>query len=167
MGPNGGDADGDGDAAGPRGPAANEPRIVREVHVARGGGAVPVQRVINVAGKIVGARVVREEIPQETAIAAAEVTGLAAGTLDAEAKSNEHRRRETLRDVAHGSAVILIVLLVIMAGVAMCIIAFHWLTPESIHFLTPAQIDRLEGLGTAAVASSLLTTYGRRLVDKL
>ena len=101
--------------------------------------------------------IVVEDTPQDDDLALSEAASIGRG---------DYRRDEQLRDHLHYGALVLlwfsIAVFVISSGIWM----FHMLAPEAWHFLTSDQRHDLQGLLLAAVGSSLVTDYGRRILGR-
>jgi hypothetical protein len=102
-------------------------------------------------------RIVVEQTPQDDELALEEAATIERG---------DYKRDEQLRDHLHYCALALLWFGVIIFIVATSIWMWHMLTPESYHFLTKDQRSDLQSLLFAAVGSSLVTDYGRRILDR-
>lgn len=102
-------------------------------------------------------RVVLEEALQDDEMALFEAATIGRG---------DYTRDEQLRDHLHWCALALLWFGVVIFMLSASIWMFHLLMPESRHFLTKDQRTDLQGVLLAAVGSSLVTDYGRRILDR-
>lgn len=78
----------------------------------------------------------------------------------------ELRRDEALRSHLHHCSVILLYFGVIVLLVCAGVWLYHLLTPIPWHFLTTDQRSQLQNLLISALGSSVVTDYGRRMLEK-
>ena len=73
-----------------------------------------------------------------------EAAAVAAGTLEEESKRLEHRRSERLRDYIHGAMLGVVLVIGVLIGIAIVVVAWHHLVPESWCWLSGTQLGVLE-----------------------
>lgn len=113
-------------------------------------------------------RVILERLPSADSKANKEAAALASGRdLEQIEAENEHGRREELRDVVHACSKVVLYAgtLLLLWGAA--VVAFHWLASPAWHFLTDAQLERLQAVGAGVITSAFLTGLGQKVLGKL
>lgn len=102
-----------------------------------------------------------EPIPEPDASSHEEAAAIASQRLTA------HRRDERLRTHIHCAGLIAFWFGFVASVVGVSIWVFHLLTPVTWHFLDDRQQRELQTLVITAIGSSLITDYGRRLLNKI
>lgn len=99
--------------------------------------------------------------------ATAEALSLGEGTdLEREAKKNQHRRREKLKDHMGKGAIVAfwiffwVVILITTSGGL--IWAYHMLTPEKWHFLTDNQVNTIEDHVFTALVGGVFAFFSKQ-----
>lgn len=96
-------------------------------------------------------------------IAKTEAQRLASGSaLKDEGERREHSRHQAFRDHVNRATLFLFWLLVVAVAIGIACFAFHLVFPESWHYLSEKQLDKLQSMLGAAVLSSALTGYASR-----
>ncbi|MFZ2752653.1 MAG: hypothetical protein WAZ48_04320 [Lysobacteraceae bacterium] len=124
------------------------------------------------AGNAVVPRVRSESIPQEDGASDAankEAIAIGAGNLEATAKKNDHSRKEQLRDLVHYCSLFVITIVTFLAVLGVVVLSLQYIMPESWGYyrLSEDQLNKLQLVLAAAIGSQALTTYGRKVLDKL
>ena len=105
-----------------------------------------------------------EETP--TDMAAGEEDRLAQGQ-NLDTRRQEHWWRKWVRGIAYSVlCVLMIVLGLVVIGIIVCLAA-HYFFPESWHWISQQQIDRLETIAASSVVTALSAEIGRRFANRL
>jgi hypothetical protein len=85
--------------------------------------------------------------------------------IEKDGKEQEHDRHQAFRN--HINKATILLFWVIAVGILCGIVTFvfHLITPDSLHYLTQIQLDKLQTMLSGAVLSSLLTGYVKRRMD--
>jgi hypothetical protein len=93
-----------------------------------------------------------------------EAQGYENARLDQEARRKDHGREQSLRDHVHLGTIGLFWTFVLCTGAAAVVFAFHMLTPDAWHFLSPELFAALKGAVAGGLASGLFTEYSRKIL---
>ena len=97
--------------------------------------------------------------PTDDDLAKKEAIAIGAGTLEADAKKQEHGRHQKFRDHINRATLIVFWTVVFCLIVSILIFTFHLVTPEKWHFLSIDQIGTLKTLLGGAILSSAMSGY--------
>jgi hypothetical protein len=98
--------------------------------------------------------------PEPTAKANEEAGKIGSGEdLKADGEVKEHGRHQKFRDHVNIAALIIFWAIVVCVIFGLATFAWHFLTPESVHYLSERQLEKLQTLLGAALLSSALTQY--------
>ena len=101
--------------------------------------------------------------PSEDQIANREASSLAAGLdLEQDGQEREHARHQKFRDNINKATLWIFWMIAISLLLGVATYAWHLMTPETWHYLTEKQLDKLQTLLGSAVLSSALTGYVNR-----
>ena len=81
-----------------------------------------------------------------------------------EAQKRQNRRREGVRGAVHWGAMTLIWLAIGIVAVMLLTWAYHFVTPECIHYLNPNQFDKLENVLFSAALAALVSDYAKKML---
>lgn len=95
-------------------------------------------------------------------IAISESAKMASDTLDADGKEQEHNRHQKFRNHVNWAVLVIFWALAIGVALGMLVFVFHLLAPQPWHWLSDAQLDKLQTLLGAALLSSALTQYANK-----
>lgn len=103
--------------------------------------------------------------PELTADSDAEKEALlldAGADLESSGKKRDFRRDQLFKDHVNHAA--LAIFWMVVFGIVWGIVAYGWhlLMPESWHYLSKAQLDKVEAILAAAILSSALTGYANK-----
>lgn len=102
------------------------------------------------------------------AMANAEASGIANGDLERQSARNDHGRKERLRTVFHCCSIAFLILVTAIAAVAVCSLAWQYLTPADWPYrLSATQVDKLQTIMASALTSTLFVSFGKKIFDKL
>ncbi len=104
--------------------------------------------------------VIQPPAPDERALQ--EANSYAQGSLEEEAKKNEHNRRERLR-YHMGCAAVVLFWMAVLGVTAMGIAWFwHMVTPIPLHYLEEAQVNKIQGMLFSGVVASVIPVYAKK-----
>jgi len=107
-----------------------------------------------------GASIFRPDASHSTdALAKKEAIAINSGTLEADAKKQEHGRHQKFRDHINRATLIVFWTVVACLVISIVIFTFHMISPERWHFLNEEQIGTLKTLLGGAILSSAMSGY--------
>lgn len=107
-----------------------------------------------------GGSVFRPDASHSTdALAKKEAIAISTGTLEADAKKQEHGRHQKFRDHINKATLIVFWTVVACLVVSIIVFTFHMISPEGWHFLSDEQIGTLKTLLGGAILSSAMSGY--------
>lgn len=102
--------------------------------------------------------------PNSDGLATKEAESYAQGTLEEDARHRDHKRREEVKDLFKSVFIYGIILFFcISVAIASCWV-WHLLTPESWHFLTDAQVNKLQLILISGILGNL-PTFAKKYLD--
>ena len=105
-----------------------------------------------------------EKAPEEDAQAKKELQALEAQRLEADRQRKEHTRLEKLRGVFAFGVRFLLVLIFLLLANALWIVSWHYLMPESLHWMTD---DALKTVSTVLFSGTLFVFLGLYVRDRI
>lgn len=91
-----------------------------------------------------------------------EARGFAGDDLDTVAKQNEHNRTETFRNSVAWGVLVLFWAVVIGAILMGAFWLWHIVTPDCLHFLSPAAVDKIQTLLIGGTSSGFMSGYAKK-----
>ena len=112
--------------------------------------------------KPVEASIRPEEVPKNAdPRAEGEISALKAQALSAESQRNEHNRNEKLRNVVAWGVSILLLVIFCLAVIALLILAWHYLGPESLKWMSDENLSLVSTILSSGAISAFLGHYVR------
>jgi len=103
--------------------------------------------------------------PEPTQKAQTEATKMSGGKdLKADGDAKEHDRHQAFRDHVNRAALAVFWTLICCVILGVLLFSWHLLLPESCHFLSEKQLEKLQTLLGAALLSSALTQYTNKRI---
>lgn len=96
--------------------------------------------------------------------AAKELASFRSEELEKEARSYQHRRRESIRDTLHKGAKLLIWIAIVILTTMVLFWAYHLLAPEHLHFLSTDQYNELKSVLFSAALSAFVSGYAKQML---
>lgn len=85
--------------------------------------------------------------------------------LETESAEGEHDRFQKFRCTVNCIAIWMLYLFAVLFVVGVVTIAWHLMTPEQYHYLSPEQVDKLHTIVGSALFSSIATNYIKNRVQ--
>lgn len=112
------------------------------------------------AAEVAGASVFQPDVSQSNdMLAKKEAIAIGSGTLESDAKAQEHGRHQKFRNHINWATLIVFWSVVACLVVSIFVFTFHMITPDRWHFLTVEQIGTLKTLLGGAILSSAMSGY--------
>ena len=103
----------------------------------------------------------REELDEQ---AGQESRAFADADYAKEAQAKEHQRKEGVKGAIHKGAMTLIWLAIGIIAVMLLTWAYHFVTPDCMHYLEAEQRDKLENVLFSAALASIVSGYVKKML---